>query len=164
MIGSMDDPGHTASELVSASAFNRYDDFTVGRRFDHHWGRTITAEEAIGFATEHMAHEPLRFNRLYAHHLGYDDIVVSSMLVYAIVLGLSVEDLSESGGPFLGSDDVRFLAPVYPGDTMFASSTVVSRRTSASKQDYGIVEWETLGCNQGGEPVISFRRTNLVRR
>lgn len=160
----MDDSGHSARELVTARPFNRYDDFPVGRRFDHHWGRTITADEAISFATEHMAYEPLRFNRLYARHLGYDDIVVSSMLVYAIVLGLSVEDLSESGGPFLGSDQVRFLAPVYPGDTIFASSTVVSRRASASKHDYGVVEWETFACNQDGEPVISFRRTNLVRR
>ncbi len=164
MGGSTHDPGQSASEPVSAGRFNRYDDFTVGRRFDHHWGRTIMAEEAISFATQHVVHEPLRFNRLYAHHLGYNDIVVSSMLVYAIVLGLSVEDLSESGGPFLGSDEVRFLAPVYPGDTVFASSIVVSRRPSASKQDYGIVEWETSSWNQGGEPVISFRRTNLVRR
>ncbi len=104
------------------------------------------------------------FNRLYARHLGYDDIVVSPMLVYAIVLGLSVEDLSESGGPFLGSDAVRFLRPVYPNETLFASSIVIFRRSSGSKQDYGIVEWETSGCNQRGELVISFRRTNLVRR
>ncbi len=149
---------------MPAGRFNRYDDFSVGRRFDHHWGRTITADEAISFATEHVTHEPVRFNRLYAQHLGYDDIVVSPMLVYAIVLGMSVEDLSESGGPFLGSDGVRFLRPVYPGDTLFASSIVVSRRPSGSKQDYGIVEWETSGSNQRSDPVISFRRTNLVRR
>ena len=155
---------HGASARAPASRFNRYDDFSVGRRFDHHWGRTITADEAISFATQHLTHEPLRFNRLYARHLGYDDLVVCPMLVYAIVLGMSVEDLSESGGPFLGSDAVRFLEPVHPGDTLFASSLVVSRRPSGSKPDYGIVEWETSGCNQLAARVISFRRTNLVRR
>jgi acyl dehydratase len=143
---------------------NRYDDFPPGRRFDHHWGRTITADEATSFAAQHVIHEPLRFNQIYARHLGYPDLVVSPILVYAIVLGLSVEDLSESGGPFLGSDQVRFLAPVYPGDTLFASSVVLSRRDSGSKKDFGIVEWETSGCNQNGEPVIVFRRANLVRR
>jgi itaconyl-CoA hydratase len=155
---------NSASEPAVPPQVNRYDDFTVGRRFDHHWGRTIMADEAISFATQNLLHEPVRFNRLYAKHLGYDDIVVSPMLVYGIVLGLSVEDLSESGGPFLGSDGVRFLRPVYPGDTLFASSVVVSRRPSSSKSDYGIVEWETSGCNQRGELVLSFRRTNLVRR
>ena len=160
----MTNPGPSATEPETAARFNQYDDFVIGRRFDHHWGRTITAAEAISFATQHMIHEPLRFNRPYAQHLGYGDIVVSPMLVYAIVLGMSVEDLSESGGPFLGSDAVRFLEPVYPDDTLFASSIVVSRRPSGSKKDYGIVEWETCGYNQRGEPVISFRRTNFVRR
>jgi itaconyl-CoA hydratase len=157
-------PEVASSGSAVVAGFNSYEDFAVGRRFDHHWGRTITAEEATSFATQLVTHEPLRFNQPYARHLGYDDIVVSPMLVYAIVLGLSVEDLSESGGPFLGSDQVRFLSPVYPGDTLFASSVVMSRRPSGSRKDYGIVEWETSGFNQRGEPVITFRRTNLVRR
>ena len=63
------------------------------------------------------------------------------MLVLCTAVGLSVEDLSESGGPFLGIDDCVFLRPVYPGDTITAISRVVRMRTSASKPGVGIVTW-----------------------
>jgi itaconyl-CoA hydratase len=141
---------------------NHYEDFDVGRIFDHHWGRTITEAEAIAFATENMLHEPALFNRPYAKHLGYPDLPVSSFFVYALILGLSVEDLSEAGGPFLGSDDVIFHLPVFPGDTLFGTSRVLSRRLSNTRKGYGIVEWHTAGRKQNGAEVISFRRKNLV--
>jgi itaconyl-CoA hydratase len=141
---------------------NHYEDFDVGRIFNHHWGRTITEAEAITFATENLLHEPALFNRPYAQHVGYRDIPVSSFFVYALILGLSVEDLSEAGGPFLGSDEVIFHAPVFPGDTLFASSRVLSRRLSTSRRGFGIVEWHTVGRNQNRADVVSFRRSNLV--
>jgi acyl dehydratase len=141
---------------------NHYENFEVGTIFNHHWGRTITEAEAIAFATENLLHEPALFNRPYAQHLGYRDIPVSSFFVYALILGLSVEDLSEAGGPFLGSHDVLFHALVFPGDTLFASSRVLSRRLSGSRLGFGIVEWHTVGNNQNGAQVVSFRRSNLV--
>ena len=70
--------------------------------------------------------------------------------------------LSEAGGPFLGSDEVIFHVPVFPGDTLFASSKVLSRRLSGSRRGFGIVEWHTVGTNQNGAEVLSFRRSNLV--
>ena len=157
------DPGATAGRHFTGTV-NHFEDFEIGRRFSHHWGRTIEAAEAIGFATEHLLHEPALFNRVYARHLGYDDIVVSGEMVFSVVLGLSVEDLSESGGPFLGADNIRFHHPVHPGDTLFAVSEVMSRRESDSRPDYGVVEWETTAHNHDGCPVLSFRRTNLVGR
>ena len=50
------------------------------------------------------------------------------------------------------------------GDTLTASSTVVSARESKGQAGFGIVTWQTEGFNQRGERVIRFRRTNLVRR
>jgi len=141
---------------------NHYEDFEVGKTFNHHWGRTITEAEAIMFATENLLHEPALFNRPYAQYLGYRDVPVSSFFVYALVLGLSVEDLSEAGGPFLGSDEVIFHSPVFSGDTLFARSSVLSRRLSTSRRGFGIVEWRTAGSNQNGTEVVSFRRSNLV--
>jgi itaconyl-CoA hydratase len=143
---------------------NYYEDFEVGRHFRHHWGRTIMAEEAIGFSTQHLLHEPASYNKLYAQHLGYPDIVISPFFVFAVVLGMSVEDLSESGGPFLGADRLRFHRAVLPGDTLFSSSIVLSRRPSNSQPVYGVVEWETTGVRQDGAAVISFQRTSLVKR
>ncbi len=141
-----------------------YEDFPVGRCFQHHWGRTIMAGEAVAFSTQQLLFEPALFNAEYARHLGYRDLIVSPYHVFAVVLGMSVADLSESGGPFLGADQLRFHSVVFPGDTLFSSSIVVSARPSSSQPRYGIVEWKTTGIRQTGEVVITFHRTNLVRR
>lgn len=162
MVGETAVSGYPLERQNRHRLLNHYEDFEVGRIFNHHWGRTITEAEAIGFATENLLHEPALFNRPYAQHLGYRDIPVSSFFVYASILGLSVEDLSEAGGPFLGSNDVLFHALVFPGDTLFASSRVLSRRLSGSRRGFGIVEWQTVGTNQNGAQVVSFRRSNLV--
>ena len=162
MTGESPDSEYSVQRRYRHGLLNHYEDFHVGRTFNHHWGRTITEAEAIAFATENLLHEPALFNRPYAQHLGYCDIPVSSFFVYALILGLSVEDLSEAGGPFLGSDEVIFHVPVFPGDTLFASSKVLSRRLSGSRRGFGIVEWHTVGINQNGAEVLSFRRSNLV--
>src|SRR3546814_5638955 len=86
------------------------------------------------------------------------------MLVFAIVFGLSVEDLSERGGAFLGVDDLSFARPVHVGDTLTARSTVMALRESKSDRNYGIATWLTEGFNQHGERVIVFTRSNLVPR
>ncbi|MNT92774.1 Bifunctional protein PaaZ [compost metagenome] len=77
---------------------------------------------------------------------------------------MSVEDLSEIGGPFLGIDQLVYHQPVYPGETVYARSTVVAKRESASNPENGIVSWRTEGFNQDGEPVLAYDRTNLVRK
>ncbi len=70
------------------------------------------------------------------------------MLVFNTVFGLSVEDLSEGGGPFLGVDACTFVKPVYVGDTLIARSTVLNARESKGQAGYGIVTWHTVGTNQ----------------
>ena len=143
---------------------SRYEDMTPGRTFDHHWGRTITDGDNAAFSTQTLSFCPLYFNRPYAQSLGHPDIVVNPLLVFNVVFGLSVEDLSEGGGPFLGVDECRFLKPVSPGDTLTASSTVEDARESKGQPSFGIVRWHTEGFDQHGEKVIEFRRTNLVRK
>jgi acyl dehydratase len=86
------------------------------------------------------------------------------MLIFLTVFGLSVEDLSEAGGLFLGVDDLKFHRTVYPGETLSARSTVLEKRESASRPESGIVSWHTEGHNSHGELVIDFRRTNLVSK
>src|SRR3546814_13503232 len=75
----------------------------------------------------------LQFNREYGRENGHADIVISAMLVFAIVFGLSVEDLGERGGAFLGVDDLSFARPVHVGDTLTARSTVMALRESKSE-------------------------------
>ena len=61
-------------------------------------------------------------------------------------------------------DPLTFEAPVHPGDTLTARSTVVERSESSTNKTMGIVTWHTEGFNQQGARVIEFKRTNLVNR
>jgi itaconyl-CoA hydratase len=141
-----------------------FEDFEPGATFHHHWGRTIEQSDNALFSLTTLQFNPLYFNREYAKANGHRDIVVAPMLVFATVFGLSVEDLSERGGAFLGVDDLSFDRPVHVGDTLTARSTVTALRPSRSDPAYGIATWRTEGFNQQGDRVISFIRTNLVPR
>ena len=143
---------------------HRFEDFTPGRVFEHHWGRTITDGDNAAFTTQTLSFCPLYFNEPYARSLGHPRTVVNPLLVFNTVFGMTVEDLSEGGGPFLGVDQCQFKKPVYVGDTLIAKSTVVAARESKGNAAMGIVTWQTVGTNQHGDVVIEFQRTNLVRR
>ena len=141
-----------------------FEDFEVGREFRHHWGRTLTDGDNALFSTATCNWNPMHLNAEYARAHGHPDVVVNPMLVLCTVVGLSVEDLSEAGGPFLGMEDCTFHRAVHPGDTLTARSRVVEARTSESRPSTGVVTWHTEAFNQRGELVVDFRRTNLVAR
>ena len=143
---------------------NQFQDFNEGDVHAHHWGRTITDGDNTIFSTATCNWNPMHLNVEYAMAHGHDDVVVNPMLVLCTVVGLSVEDLSETGGPFLGMEDVTFHRTVHPGDTISASSTVVDARESGSRPNEGIVTWHTEAHNQRGELVVDYRRTNLVAK
>lgn len=157
-----------AHEFISRAVLrpkgHQYEDFTLGQQFEHHWGRTLNAGDNSLFTTLTMNYNPLYFNQPYAEGHGHPAIVVNHMLVFTTVFGLSVEDLSEAGGVFLGVEALSFHREVYPGDTLTARSEVLDKRESSSHPDSGIVTWHTSGYNQRGELVIDFRRTNMVRK
>lgn len=139
-------------------------DFQVGQTFRHHWGRTLTEADTLLFSTLTLAYNPLYLNRAYARSLGHPDIVVNPQLVFNAVLGMSVEDCSEIGGPFLGVYELSYDRPVYPGVTLMARSETVEVRESESNPANGIVTWRTEGFDEDGNRVIGFRRSNLVRK
>jgi acyl dehydratase len=149
---------------------NLFEDFHVGQVFQHHWGRTVNEGDNTLFSTLTLSYNPLYFNQPYARAHGHRKVVVNPMLVFTTVFGLSVEDLSEGGGLFLGVDNLTFHRRVYPGDTLVARSTVVEKRESQSRPDSGIVTWHTAGflldnasLDWGEEAlVIDFRRSNLI--
>jgi itaconyl-CoA hydratase len=140
---------------------NYYQDFTVGQVFKHHWGRTINHGDNSLFSSLTLQANPMHFNVEYAKAFEHPDVVLNPMLVFNTIVGLSVEDLSEVGGPFLGIDSLQFHRSAYPQDTLNAISTVVDKRESDSHKAMGIVTWRTEGFNQRGELVIDFLRTNL---
>ncbi len=150
---------HTAPLLTRGGTFER---FQPGQRFDHRMRRTINQADNTLFSTSMLAFHPLYLDAEAARAAGHDDVLVNPMLVFCCVLGLSVEDLSEASAAFLGVDDLRFHAPVRCGDTLAASSVVVSARASRSRPDAGVVTWRTEGRTQRGDLAVVFQRANLV--
>ncbi|QJD59891.1 MaoC family dehydratase [Pseudomonas sp. gcc21] len=143
---------------------NGLDDMQVGQIFEHHWGRTLSEADNTQFSTMTLHFNPLYFNGEYAREHDHPGVVINPMLVFLTVFGLSVEDLSESGGAFLGVEDLSFHQPVYPGETLTARSKVVDLRDSGSRPNAGIAIWHTEGFNQRGERVIDFHRTNMIAK
>jgi len=142
---------------------HRYEDFEPGQRFTHHWGRTVTAADNTLFTTLTLHYNPHYTNEAYARAHGHPTTPVNPLLVFNTVFGLSVEDLSEGGGPFLGVEELTYLKPVYPGDTLYAATEVLAKRPAGNRPGYGIVTWHTRGTNQRDELVVDFKRSNLVR-
>ncbi|MHB9287946.1 MaoC family dehydratase [Halobacteriales archaeon Cl-PHB] len=143
---------------------NYYEDFEVGQRFQHHWGRTLTDGDNARFTTLRLNANPLHFNEEYADANGHDDVILDPLLVFNTVLGLSVEDLSERDTLFLGIEDCTFHKQLEVGATLTAESEVLEKRESNSRPDYGIVTWRTVGRDGEGDRVIDYERTNLVPR
>lgn len=140
-----------------------FEDFSEGDVYKHHWGKTITAGEATLFANWTMNACPLYFNQVYAQWLGHPEPPVHPLLVMNVVFGMSVEDLSEQALAHLGYWKMTFPTQVYPGDTLFSESKVLSKRPSNSRDDRGIVHVQTVGTNQRGEEVIRYERKILVK-
>lgn len=140
-----------------------YEDFEVGQKFVHHWGRTIGETDTTLFSSLTLSFNALYFNRDYAKAHGHPDIVVNPHLLFNVVLGLSVEDCSEIGGPFLGVYDLVYDRPIYPGTTVTAKTETIEKRLSSSDPKNGIVTWRTEGFDSDGKRIVGFRRANLVR-
>jgi acyl dehydratase len=140
-----------------------YEDFETGQRFLHHWGRTIVESDTILFSTLTLSFNPLYFNREFAKAHGHPDIVVNPHLLFNVVLGLSVEDCSEIGGPFLGVFELVYDRPIYPGTTVYARTETIERRLSSGNPNNGIVTWRTEGVDADGKRLVGFKRSNIVR-
>lgn len=152
------------AERIAVERINYFEDFSEGQTFEHHWGRTINEGDNSVFSTLTMNANPAFFNADYAEELGYDREAVNPMLAFNVVFGMSVQDLSEAGGAFLGIENLEFHETVYPGDTLYADSEVLNRRESSSRPHQGIVHWYTKGTRPDGDLVLEYERKNLIAK
>ena len=141
-----------------------FEDLHAGDRFRSRIGRTITEADNVWFSALTMNTNEIHFNAAYAETTEWGKPLVNSALTLAVVMGLSVADTSESGGVNLGWEEVRLLAPVFHGDTLWAETEVLEARESQSRPEVGVVTVRTQGVNQRGEVVIEFRRAFLCRK
>lgn len=144
-------------------SFGRYyEDFEVGHVYEHRPGRTLTENDNIWFTLLTMNTHPLHFDNAYAAKSEFGQALVNSCLTLSVVVGMSVSDVSQKAIGNLGWNDIKLTAPVFVGDTLYAESTVLGKRESASRPTQGIVTVRTVGLKSDGTEVISFERTVLV--
>ncbi|HEY0798231.1 MAG TPA: MaoC family dehydratase [Candidatus Baltobacteraceae bacterium] len=146
----------------SENAAGYYENFTVGERYKHRPGRTVTESDNTLFTMLTMNVNPIHFDAEYAGKTAFGQIVVNSCFTLSLVVGLSTSDLSRHVFANLGWTDIELPQPVFIGDTISAYSDVLSKRISKSRPDVGIVEVKTSGENQRSEIVIAFKRVFLV--
>ena len=139
-----------------------YEDVTVGEIVEHRPGRTITETDNIQFSLMTMNAHPLHCDAAYAAKSEFGRLLVNSGLSLAIVLGMTVNDVSGKAIANLGWKEIKLTAPVFCGDTLYAESEVLEKRESKSRPTQGIVTVHTRAFNQDGVQVMEFIRSALI--
>jgi acyl dehydratase len=141
-----------------------YEEFEVGAVYKHWPGKTITESDDHLFCLITMNHHPLHLDAHYAAgSTQFGRNVVVGNLVYSVLLGMSVPDVSGKAIANLEIESLRHVAPTFHGDTLYGETTVLDT-WETSKPDRGVVHVETIGYTQGGTVVCIFRRKVLVPR
>lgn len=138
------------------------EDLEPGIVIEHRPGRTITTTDNIWQSLLAMNQHPIHINEHYAADTEFGRLLVGGLVTFSIVNGMTVSSVSQKAICHLGWDKVRFPAPVFVGDTLYAESEVLSRRPSQSRPGQGIVTVCTRGTNQDGALVVVFERTILL--
>jgi acyl dehydratase len=141
-----------------------FEDFVVGDVYQHPLGRTITEADNTWLTLLSMNTNQNHFNADLAaqNPITGGRVIVNSGLTIAVVLGISVLDMSQNAIANLEMTDIRLRSPLYAGDTLYAESVCTGLRPSSSRPYAGIVSMITRGLNQDGDEIISYRRSVMV--
>ncbi|MBW2714673.1 MAG: MaoC family dehydratase [Deltaproteobacteria bacterium] len=142
---------------------NFFEDFSRGQIFRHAIPRTITEGDLAVYIALTGDRRPLNCSSEFARTLGFERELAHDLLVFHIVFGRAVPDVSLNSPANLGYADVRFGTPVIPGDTLRSETEVIAKRET-SKGDVGIVWVRTRGYNQRDELVLHFYRWAMVNK
>ena len=155
-------PDSTTGRRHRARLGRYLEEFEVGDVFEHFPGRTITEADNIQFSLMTMNQHPMHCDHAFAAKSEFGKPLVNSGLTLAIVVGMTVADVSGKAIANLGWSDIKLLAPVHPGDTVYAESEVLEKRESKSRPTQGIVTVRTTARKQDGTVFMTFVRSALI--
>lgn len=142
-------------------AGNYFEDFSVGQQIEHATPRTITAGDVAVYQGLFGPRFALGSSSTFAEALGFARAPVDDFLVFHIVFGRTVPDVSLNAIANLGYAAGRFGCPVYTGDTL-SSVTRVTGLKENSNGRFGVVYVRSTGVNQNGDVVVEFDRWVMV--
>jgi 2-methylfumaryl-CoA hydratase len=144
-------------------AGNFFEDFKLGQVIRHATPRTVTAGDVALYTALFGPRFAVQSADTFAKKIGYPRAPLDDFLIFHIVFGKTVPDISLNAVANLGYADCRFLAPVYPGDTLSAESKVIGLRENSNKQS-GVVYVRSKGFNQKGKVVLDYVRWVMVHK
>lgn len=150
--------------MESSKLGNYLEDFEKGSIIYHSHSKTIFESDNNLFSLLTMNHHPIHTNMHYANEQQHGKLLVVGTLVFSLVVGITVPDISGKAIANLLYENVLHLKPVFINDTIYARTKILNVTFSKSKSDRGILYVETIGYNQHQEDVISFRRKVLVKK
>jgi 2-methylfumaryl-CoA hydratase len=140
-----------------------FEDFAVGRRHVHATPRTITTGDCALHLALTGSRQPLHCAEPVARAMGYPACPVDDLLVFHIAFGKTVHDISYNAIANLGYAGLRFLAPVYAGDTLSAETEVIGVKENSSGRS-GVVYVASRAFNQHGRVVLAWTRWVMVAK
>jgi len=149
---------------MSNSARGRFfEDFKLGEKIVHATPRTITEGDAALYIALTGSRHILHCAQPVAHALGYPSQTIDDLLAFHIAFGKTVPDISVNAVANLGYAEVKFSHPVYAGDTLHTSSTVIGLKENANRKT-GIVYVRSVSRNQNNKEVFSWVRWVMVHK
>lgn len=142
-----------------------YEEFEVGRVFEHAIGRTVTEMDNTLFSCLTLNPQPLHIDHQFAASTEWGRPLVNSLFTLGLMIGISVSDTTLGTTiANLGMSEVKFGKPVFHGDTIRVKTEVASKRESRSRPDAGLVEFHHRAYNQHGDLVAECRRQAFMRK
>jgi 2-methylfumaryl-CoA hydratase len=148
---------------MAAAAGNYFEDFRVGQLIRHATPRTVTVGDVSLYGALYGTRTAVHSSDVFAREIGYRHAPLDDLLVFNVVFGKTVPDISLNAVANLGYAAGRFLAPVYPGDTLHAVSEVIGVRENSDRRA-GVVYVRSTGMKQDGAEVVDFVRWVMVRK
>lgn len=142
---------------------NFFEDFRIGQTIRHATPRTVTTGDVAIYNGLFGARFAVQSSDAFAKSIGYPRSPIDDLLVFHIVFGKTVPDISLNAVANLGYANCRFLAPVYPGDTLNSVSEVIGLKENSSRKT-GIVFVRSVGYRSDGTQVLEYVRWVMVRK
>lgn len=142
---------------------NFYEDFCVGMTLRHPTPRTLTEGDRSLYMALTGSRDPLSTARTNAALVGLSHRPMESLLVFNVAFGKTVPDVSLNAIANLGYADLRFLAPVYDGDTLSVTSEVIGLRENSNGKS-GVVYTRSVATNQFGVEVLTWVRWVMLHK
>jgi 2-methylfumaryl-CoA hydratase len=140
-----------------------FEDFAIGETIVHATPRTVTTGDVALYTGLTGSRYGVFCADTLAQAAGYPHAPLDPVLVFHMVFGKTVPDISLNAVANLGYAEGRFLAPVFPGDTLAATSEVIGKKENSNGKT-GVVYVRTTGTNQHGEAVLSYVRWVMVNK